>query len=71
MYEDYQGLCIDLTIFHILSQGFRWQNTLPLRNTLPLTTESLTRNVELIKTINRLKHGGFYSKSAEVELRII
>lgn len=30
-------------------------------NTL-LKTESLNRNVELIKTINRLEHGGFQSK---------
>ena len=50
--------------------------------TLPFTTELLTRNVELIKTINRLEHEVSYSKlsvvntafarqkSAEAESRI-
>ena len=31
-------------------------------NTLPFTTELLTRNVKLIKTINRLEHGVSYTK---------
>ena len=35
-------------------------------NTPPFTTESLTRNLDLIKTINRFEHGVSYSKLSEV-----
>ena len=44
-------------------QKFRWQG-----NTLPFITESQTRNVEMIKTINRLEHGVSYPKLPAIKI---